>query len=72
MTNHQIMRKLEQLETLMVPHDDQPKMEIILAFVKPADDEGHPGRTKYCKYNAAGKLERVNRDGSPWEDNGDD
>ena len=37
MTNYQIMRKLEQLETLMVP-EDPPKLEFILAFVKPADD----------------------------------
>ena len=67
MTNHQIMRKLEQLETLMVP-EDQPKLEFILAFVKPADDDGHPCQTKYFKFNGLGKLERVNHDGSPWED----
>ena len=67
MTNHQIMRKLEQLETLMVPQD-QPKLEFILAFVKPADDDGHPCQTKYFKFNGLGKLERVNHDGSPWED----
>jgi hypothetical protein len=67
MINHQIMRKLEQLETLMAPHEDQPKVEFILAFVKPADDS-HPCQTKYFKYDAAGRLERVNHDGSPWED----
>ena len=49
MTNYQIMRKLEQLETLMDPHEDQPKLEFILAFVKPADD-GHPCQTKYFKF----------------------
>ena len=54
MTNHQIMRKLEQLETLMVPKE-QPKVEFILAFVKPADD-GHPCQTKYFKFDAAGRL----------------
>jgi hypothetical protein len=64
MTNYQIMRKLEQLETLMVP-EDQPKLEFILAFVKPADDDGHPCQTKYFKFNGLGKLERVRHDGSP-------
>ena len=70
MTNHQIMRKLEQLETLMVPKE-QPKVEFILAFVKPAAD-GHPCQTKYCKFNGLGKLERVNEDGSPWKETSDD
>jgi hypothetical protein len=37
---------------------------IILAFVKPADDDGHPCQTKYFKFNGLGKLERVNYDGS--------
>jgi hypothetical protein len=64
MTNHQIMRKLEQLETLMAPHDDQPKMEFILAFVRPADG----AQPRNVKYHGMGKLERVNHDGSPWED----
>jgi hypothetical protein len=70
MTNHQIMRKLEQLETLMVPKD-QPKVEFILAFVKPADGD-QPGNVKYCKFNAAGKRERVNPDGSPWKETSND
>ena len=66
MTNHQIMRKLEQLETLMAPKE-QPKQEFILAFVKPADGD-QPRQTKYFNFGATGKLERVNHDGSPWED----
>jgi hypothetical protein len=70
MTNYQIMRKLEQLETLMVPKD-QPKVEFILAFVKPADGD-QPCQTRYCKFNGLGKLERVNPDGSPWAGDNDD
>jgi hypothetical protein len=65
-----IERQLDRLEESMVPCDG-PKVEFILAFVKPADD-GHPCQTRYCKFNGLGKLERVNHDGSPWEDNSDD
>jgi hypothetical protein len=43
-----------------------PKVEFILAFVRPADD-AQPRNVKYFKFDAAGRLERVNRDGSPWE-----
>ena len=66
MTN-QIMRRLEQLESLMDARDNEPKMEFILAFVEPADG-AQPRNVKYYKCGAACKLERVHDDGSPWED----
>ena len=28
----------------------------------------NPCQTKYFKFHGLGKLERVNHDGSPWED----
>jgi hypothetical protein len=61
-----IKRQLDRLEESMVPCDG-PKVEFILAFVRPADD-AQPRNVKYFKYHGMGKLERVNRDGSPWED----
>ena len=58
MTN-QIIRRLEQVEALMTPPDNQPKLEIIVAFVKPADGD-RPRQVRYCKFGAGGKLEPVN------------
>jgi hypothetical protein len=63
MTHQILRRRLEKIEKLMTP-DDVPKLRIILAFVPPKDD---PQPVKYFRFHGLGKLERVNRDGSPWE-----
>jgi hypothetical protein len=58
-------RQLDRIEKSMVPC--VPKVKIILAFVPPADG-AQSGNVKYFRFHGLGKqLERVNRDGSPWE-----
>ena len=49
-----------------------PKVNIILGFVPPADSDQPPGDVEYFRYHGMGKLERVNRDGSPWKETSDD
>jgi hypothetical protein len=51
----------------MDPRDDQPAVEFLLVFVKPADG-AQPRQVRYCRYGAAGKLEPVDCDGSAWEE----
>jgi hypothetical protein len=69
MTN-QIMRRLEKIEALMDP-DKVPKVRFILRFVSPADGD-QPEKVECFRFHGMGNLERVNRDGSPWEGDSDD
>jgi len=62
-------RQLDRIEKSMVPC--VPKVKIILAFVPPADGD-QPGDVEYFRFHGLGKLERVNRDGSPWKETSDD
>jgi hypothetical protein len=58
-----IKRQLDRIEKSMGLR--VPKVNIFLAFVPPADD-AQP--VKYFRFDGMGKLERINRDRTPWED----